>query len=92
MSESIKKRVGASHLGQMSKSELKKLLDATLTDLTALKSTVNNVVTDLGKVQTVTNNLASAVNNIKTNCSNATVNVNSQTLTATAPSDLTLTS
>lgn len=82
MAQSIKKRVGHSHLGNMSNKELKKLLDAALADLTAIRAQVNTVAADLANVQVVTNNLVSAVNNIDVNCSNATVNLNAVTLAA----------
>jgi hypothetical protein len=62
MAESIKNRVGGSHIGAMSDKELLKLLLAVRSDLVSL--------------QTVVNNVGNAVQNIKTNCSNATVNIN----------------
>ena len=84
MSDSIKKRMGHSHLGGMSNKELKKLFDAALADL-------RKVAADLANVQVVVNNIGSAVQNIKTNCSNATVNINAATLAAVSNTALTLT-
>ena len=82
---SIKTRVAHSHLGGMSNKELKKLFDAALVDLTAVRATVvslvtqhNSLVTD---VQKISNNTASA---------NNTVQVSS--VAVTAASALTLTS
>lgn len=68
MTESVKKRVGALHIGSMSEKEVLKLLLAMQSDLATLATHVNNI--------------GAAVNNIKTNCSNATVNINIGTFTA----------
>ena len=82
---SIKTRVAHSHLGNLSNKELKKLFDAALVDLTAVRATVvslvtqhNSLVTD---VQKISNNAAAA---------NNTVQVSS--VAVTAASALTLTS
>jgi hypothetical protein len=66
--QSIKARVGGSHLGSMSDKELSKLYIAMREDLVTLQTHVNNIGT--------------AVQNIKTNCTNATVNINIAGLTA----------
>jgi len=84
MSESIKRRVGHSHLGNLSNKELKKLFDAALVDLTAIRAQLNDATADVANVQLVVNNLVSAVQNIDVNCSNATVNLNAITLSAVA--------
>jgi len=82
---SIKTRVAHSHLGNLSNKELKKLFDAALVDLTAMRTTVaslvtahNAAVTDLQKIS---NNTGAA---------NNTVQVSS--VAVTAASALTLTS
>ena len=82
---SIKTRVAHSHLGNLSNKELKKLFDAALVDLTAMRTTVaslvtahNAAVTDLQKIS---NNTGAA---------NNTVQVSS--VAVTAASTLTLTS
>lgn len=68
MAESVKNRIGGSHLGVRDEKELIKLLLAMRSDLATLATHVNN--------------MGAALNNIKTNCSNATVNVNIGSLTA----------
>lgn len=84
MSESIKKRINHSHLGNMSNKELKKLLDAALADLTAIRTQVNDIAADMANVQIVTNNLVSAIGNIDVNCANAVLNLNAVTLSGVA--------
>ena len=84
MTQSIKRRVAGSHLGNMSDKELRKLFEAALVDL-------RDIAADLANVQIVVNNLVSAVTNIDVNCSNATVNLNSVTLSAVSNAALTLT-
>ncbi len=63
MTQSIKKRVNHSHLGNMSNRELKQLFVAALADLRA-------VAADVANVQIVTNNLISAVGNVQTMVNN----------------------
>ena len=57
MSESIKQRFSGSHIGKMNDKELRKLLSATLTDLTSLRTAVNTIAADHANLQIVTNNL-----------------------------------
>jgi len=82
---SIKTRVAHSHLGNLSNKELKKLFDAALVDLTAMRVTVASLVTQhnslVTDVQKISNNAAAA---------NNTVQVSS--VAVTAASALTLTS
>jgi hypothetical protein len=66
--QSIKNRIGGTHIGGMSEKELLKLFLAVREDVVTLATAVNNIGT--------------AVQNIKTNCSNATVNINIAGLTA----------
>lgn len=92
MSDSIKKRIGHSHLGNMSNKELKKLFDAALVDLAALRTTVNLLTADGNNLQIVTNNLISAVGNLRTTANALVadaVKINANT--ASANSTVTLT-
>lgn len=63
MSESVKQRMGGSHLGGMNEGELRKLFVTILSDLAAIRSTVNNLVADMNNVQVVTNNIVSGLGN-----------------------------
>jgi len=82
---SIKTRVAHSHLGNLSNKELKKLFDAALVDLTAMRTTVSSLVTAhnaaVTDLQKISNNTGAA---------NNTVQVSS--VAVTAASALTLTS
>lgn len=57
MSDSIKQRMGGSHIGKMNDKELRKLLQAALTDLGVLRTAINTIAADNANVQVVTNNL-----------------------------------
>ena len=81
---SIKTRVAHSHLGGMSNKELKKLFDAALVDLAAVRSDVSNVVTQFN---TVVTELRKISNN--QNAPNNTVQLTSAAVSA--PAALTLT-
>jgi len=82
---SIKTRVAHSHLGNLSNKELKKLFDAALVDLTALRVTVASLVTQH-------NSLVTDVQKISNNANAANNTVQVSAVAVTAASALTLTS
>lgn len=77
MADSIKQRVGGSKASTLTKRELLKLYNATLTDLTALRSVVNNLSADANNVavylNNVRNDLVALSNNL--NAANNTVQI-----------------
>jgi len=82
---SIKTRVAHSHLGNLSNKELKKLFDAALVDLTAMRATVASLVTQH-------NSLVTDVQKISNNANAANNTVQVSAVAVTAASTLTLTS
>lgn len=92
MAESIKKRLAATS-NRSNDLELRKLLNAALTDLAALRSTMNNCVTDIATIKSKYNN---ALNLLDVDANVAATNYfsvnNVGTLASSAPAALTLTS
>jgi hypothetical protein len=83
MTESIKNRMGGSHVGKMNDKELRKLFLATLTDLQNLNTVVANLVAGVGNMQTTVNALAADVVKISnnTNAPNNTVQITATAVT-----------
>jgi hypothetical protein len=85
MTESVKNRIGASHLGKMSQTELLKLVLAIRSDLVNLNTVVStNLISAVGNIQASVNNLVSDVTKISnnTNSANNTVQILGKVVTA----------
>ena len=75
MSDSIVARMGHSHIGKMNDKELRKLLQATLTDLASLRTAVNAIALDNANVQIVTNNLQAGYVAVKASVNKLVIDV-----------------
>jgi len=81
MTESIKNRMGGSHIGKMNDKELRRLFLATLSDVQNLNTVVSNLVSGVGNMKTTVNALVADVVKISNNT--GAVN-NTVQITATA--------
>lgn len=70
MAESIKKRLAATS-NKSNDLELRKLLNAALVDITALRSQVSNLVNDVANVRVAANNCVADIGVIKSKYNNA---------------------
>jgi len=67
MTESIKNRMGGSHIGKMNDKELRRLFLATLSDVQNLNTVVANLVSGVGNLNGSVANLVSDVTKLSNN-------------------------
>ena len=70
MAESIRQRMGGSHLGKMTDKELRKLFTTILSDLAAIRTSLAATQADGNNVQVIANNLVSGVGNLQAQVNN----------------------